>query len=353
MHGRKVFQDKLERLSKGCMMKRMKGIYFCAPESMEWVYGVAEQAEIAKRLDMYASLVTCENWRQHLGALAEAEVIVSSWQGAVLDEELLEAMPRLKMYFYGAGTIRGLMSDAAWDRGIRITSAAEANAVPVAEFCLSQILFSLKHGWKYMRMAKADTPQIWQISKPVPGNYGSKVGIISLGRIARKLCELLKPLDLEVFVAADHSDADQAAALGITYATPEQIFKTCDVVSIHLPANEETKGVIGRELLETMKPDATLINTARGAVINQPEMIDFLAHRTDVTACIDVTEPEPPEPGCPLFDLDNVVLTPHLAGSMGGETRRLAKYIIDEIDRYLTDRPLQYEISREAAKTMA
>ena len=331
----------------------VKGVYFCAPASMKRVYGVREQAAIAERFDMYEPLVTRENWREHLNALREAEVIVSSWGGAILDEELLAAMPKLRMYFYGAGTIQGLMSDAAWDRGVRITNAVAANAIPVAEFCLSQIPFSLKHGWKYMQLAKADNPQFWQCNKLVPGNYGSKIGIVSFGQIARKTCEILKPFDLQVMVSTGYQDAKLAEELGITYTSMEKIFKTCDVVSIHLPSNERTRNLIGNKLLETMKTDSTLINTARGAVINQSELIDFLKDRPDVTACIDVTEPEPPETECPLFELANAVLTPHLAGSMGNETKRMAKYIIDEMDRWLAGEPLQWEITREAAKTMA
>jgi phosphoglycerate dehydrogenase-like enzyme len=257
------------------------------------------------------------------------------------------------MYFYGAGTIHELMTDAAWERGIRITNAVAANAVPVAEFCLSQILFSLKHGWKYMQLAKADNPQYWQCDKPVPGNFGSKVGIISFGNIARKTCELLKPFDLKVVVCTSYQDADIAQKLNFNYASVEEIFKTCDVVSLHLPSNDRTRHLIGKDLLNLMKPDSTLINTARGAVINQPEMIEFLKERTDVTACIDVTDPEPPESGCLLFTLPNVVLTPHLAGSMGGETRRLAAYMVDEMDLYLAGKPLQWEITRELAATMA
>lgn len=334
-------------------MEMVKGVYFCAPASITRVYGEREQAAIAERFDMVEPLITRENWREHLDVLAEVEVIVSSWSGAVLDEELLAAMPKLKMYFYGAGTIQGLMTDAAWDRGIRITNAVAANAIPVAEFCLSQILFSLKQGWKYMQLAKGDNPQFWQCNKLVPGNYNSKVGIVSLGQIARKTCEMLKPFDLNVYASSSYGTPELAQQLGITFTSMEEIFKTCDVVSIHLPSNERTKNRIGREFLETMKTDSTLINTARGAVINQPELIEFLKVRTDVTACIDVTEPEPPESGCPLFELDNVVLTPHLAGSMGGETKRMAKYIIDEMDRWLAGEPLEWEITREAAKTMA
>jgi len=332
---------------------KKNGVYFCAPASLERVYGPSERSEIARRFNMAEPPITRDNWREHRDLLHRTDVIVSSWQGAVLDEELLDAMPHLKMYFYGAGTIQGLMTEAAWERGIRITSAVAANAVPVAEFCLAQILFSLKHGWKYMRLTKEDNPQYWQCNKPVPGNYQSRIGIISLGQISKKLCELLLPYDFEVFVSTRHQDPVTSQELGFTFSSVEEIFDTCDVVSIHLPNKEATRGIINGELLSRMKKDATLINTARGAVINQNEMIEFLRERTDITACLDVTDPEPPESGCPLFDLPNVVLTPHLAGSMGPEARRMAAYIIEEMDRWLAGEPLQHEITRAAAAEMA
>lgn len=334
-------------------MRKKIGTYFCSESSLDRVYGDFEREQIAKRFDMLEPLITRDNWRDHRQLLKRVEVIVSSWGGAILDEELLEAMPHLEVYFYGAGTIKGLMTDAAWDRGVRITSAVAANAVPVAEFCLAQILFSLKHGWKYMQLAKSDNPQFWQCNKLVPGNYRSKVGIISLGSISRNLCHLLQSFNLEVFVHTRHTNALDPEQLNFTYAPMEEIFASCDVVSIHLPENQKNKGIINLDLLKLMKAGSTLINTARGSVINQTDLIKFLTERPDVAACIDVTDPEPPEPGCPLFSLPNVVLTPHLAGSMGPEARRMAAYMIAEMDRWLAGEPMVHEISREAAAYIA
>lgn len=321
---------------------------------MDRVYGPEEQSAIAERFDMYGPLVTRENWRNHPDALREAETIVSSWGGAVLDDELLAAMPNLKVYFYGAGSIHELMTEAAWKRGIRITSAAEANAIPVAEFVLAQTLFSLKRGWEYMQLAKDDTPKLWQMNKPVAGAYRSRVGIVGLGKIGRKTCELLKPFDVEVLAYSIDTSAGLATQLGgVVFASLEEIFRECDVVSIHLPLNKETEGIIGKELFSMMTPDSTLINTARGAIVNQAELIEFLQARPDVYACVDVTDPEPPESGSPLFDLPNVVLTPHLAGSMGHEARRLGRYMIEDIDRYLSGRSLNGEVTREMEGVLA
>jgi len=332
---------------------KKKAVYFCAQNSMDRVYGPAQRMDIAQRLDIPDTLVTRENWREHLGLLREAEAIVSSWEGAILDDELLAAMPNLKVYFYGAGTIHELMTGAAWDRGIRITSAMSVNAVPVAEFVLGQTIVSLKRGWEYMQLAKANAAHLWHYNKPVPGMFGSKVGLVGFGAIARKTCELLQPFDVEVYASDLDIPDGTDRELGVGFVSTEEIFRTCDVVSLHLPSNESTKGIIGRELLETMKQGATLINTARGAVIDQPELVEFLKTRPDVYACIDVTEPEPPEADCPLFNLPNVVLTPHLAGSMGNECRRIGQFICNEIDRYLAGRPLEGEITRELAATLA
>ncbi|MEN8254574.1 MAG: hydroxyacid dehydrogenase [Verrucomicrobiota bacterium] len=330
-------------------MATVKGIYFCAQSSLDAVYGPEQLAAIARRLDIPNTLVVRENWREHRALLEDAGAIVSSWGGAILDEELLAAMPNLKIYFYGAGSIQGLMINSAWNRGIRITSAAAVNAIPVAEFVLAQTIFSLKRGWEYMQLAKADLPHVWQGDKPVQGMFGSKVGLVGFGVIARKIAELLRPFDVEVYASSLSPEEES----GVAFVSTEEIFKTCDVVSLHLPSNEGTKGIIGRKLLDTMKPNSTLINTARGAIIDQPGLIEFLKARPDVFACIDVTEPEPPELGCPFFGLPNVVLTPHLAGSFGNERRRLGHFIVDEIDRYLAGQPLKGEITCEEAATLA
>lgn len=329
-----------------------KAVYFCWEQTWKDVYPRHVREDVEQRVDVADVLLTRDNWREHFDLLSEAEIVVSSWGGPILDVEFLAAAPNLKLYLYGAGSIKGLMPDVAWERGVRITSAYAANAVPVAEFVLSQIIFSLKRGWEYMRLSKEPDHVHWQ-NKPVTGMCGARIGIVSLGQIGRKTCELLKAFDVEVFASSSYASSGLERQLGITFVSMEDIFRTCDVISIHLPANEKTAGMVNRELLSLMKPESTLINTARGSVINQPELIQFLRERPDVTACLDVTDPEPPEPGCPLFDLPNVVLTPHLAGTMGKECSRLGSYMVRELDRYMAGLPLNWEVTRSLAGKVA
>ena len=102
-----------------------------------------------------------------------------------------------------------------------------------------------------------------------------------------------------------------------------------------------------------MKPNATFINTARGAVVREAEMIETLRHRPDLQAVLDVCDPEPPAPDSPLLTLPNVVLTPHIAGSMGTECRRLGRCMVDEVRRYLAGEPLHWQITEADAARLA
>lgn len=327
----------------------MKGIYILHTDAYDRIYGPAEREDVAKLIDVYAPQQTAQSVQENPSVLADAEVIMSGWGMAKMDEAFLAAAPNLKAVFYGAGSIRGFATDAAWDRGIVITSAYAANAIPTAEYALSQILMSLKCGWHYALTVKRDGK--YPKKGPVPGAYESTVGLISLGMIGSYVAKLLQAFDVNVL--AYTSNKEKAARLGAEQASLDEIFARADVVSLHTPWLPETVGMITGTHLASMKPNATFINTARGAVVREDEMIDVLRQRPDLYAVLDVTYPEPPEPGSPLYTLPNVVLTPHIAGSMAGECRRMGRYAIEECQRYLAGEPLVWEITREQAATLA
>lgn len=283
--------------------------------------------------------------------LRETELIFSGWGGPRIDADFLAAAPKLKAVFYGAGTIRGIVTESFWERGVRITSAYAANAVPVAEFTLSQILFALKRGWYYVTGIRQSGGYLSHIS--VPGCYGSTVGIVSLGMIGRKVVELLQPFDLRIIAYDPFVSAETAAKIGVELCSLEEVFRRADVVSLHTPWLPETEGLITGEHFLAMKRDATFINTARGAIVREIEMIGVLQERPDICAVLDVTHPEPPVPGSPLYTLPNVILTPHIAGSMGRECQRMGRYMVDELHRFLHGEPMLWEITKEKAAIMA
>ena len=329
----------------------LKGLYLLDPSAFDRIYGEAERAAIAELVDIYAPLQTAESIAAQPEVLGDAEVIFSGWGMAKMDEPFLAAAPRLRIVFYGAGSIRYFVTEASWDRGVRVTSAYAANAVPVSEYTLSQILFGLKRGWYHaltIRQRRA-----WMRPADVPGAYGSTVGIISLGMIGRLVVERLKPFDVHILAYDPYVGPEDAAKLGVELCSLEEVFRRADVVSLHTPKLPETLGMIRGSHFAVMKPGATFINTARGAVVREDEMIEVLRDRPDLYAILDVTDPEPPVPDSPLYTLPNVVLTPHIAGSLGPECRRMGRTMVEELQRYVAGRPLKREISRERARILA
>lgn len=329
----------------------MKGLVVLDAQAFELIYGAEYLAEIARRVELPCGPVTREQLAAQPELLGEVEVIFSGWGAPILDAAFLASAPKLRAVFYGAGTIRYFTSDEFWARGIIISSAYAMNAVPVAEFTLASILLSLKNVWQSALGARS-LGRFPERSR-CAGAFGSKVGLISLGMIGRLVRERLRPFDLEVLAYDPFMTPEQATVLGVEMVSLDEIFRQCDVVSLHTPWLQSTEGMIQGRHFELMKPHATFLNTARGAVVRENEMIDVLSRRTDLTALLDVTHPEPPVNDSPLWKLPNVVLTPHIAGSQDRECRRMGRLMLDEFDRWVRGENLKWAISKEKAALLA
>ena len=328
-----------------------KALYLLDSGAFAKIYGEEERAAVAGLADVYAPLQTGDSVAKNPGVLAEAEVILSGWGAPAMDGGFLAAAPNLRVVFYGAGSIRRVATPAFWERGLRITSAYAANAVPVSEYALAAILFSLKRGWHFAFSAQREKALPRQ--SQVPGAYGSTVGLVSLGMVGRLVRERLRPFDLRVVAYDPFVTPEEAHVLGVDLMSLEDLFASSDVVSLHVPLLPETEGMILGSHLASMKWNATLINTSRGAVVREGEMVEVLGERPDLWAVLDVTYPEPPEPDSRLYDLPNVVLTPHIAGSLGSECRRMGRLVVEELRRYVAGESLEHEITRERAVLMA
>lgn len=318
---------------------------FVRPEYRDLVFSpalVSEIDEIAGRPAVWVDPEKAVLGRQ---TLKEAEILFCSWGTPVLDAAFLDAMPNLRAVFYAAGAPHYFLTEAFFDRGITLTCAQAANAIPVIEFSVSVILLSLKRVWMCMRETHRD--RSWnKPERTVAGAYQSTVGLVSLGAIGRGVAEALSRHDLKVLAYDPFVTKEQAAACGVELAGLERVFSESDVVSIHAPVTPSTVGLIGAELLSRMKPRATLVNTARGVIVRQDELCDVLRRREDLSAVLDVTDPEPPEFDSPLWDLPNVFLTPHSSGSLGGECLRMARFMVDEFRRFARGTPLLHQVAR-------
>ncbi|MEI8341619.1 MAG: hydroxyacid dehydrogenase [Verrucomicrobiota bacterium] len=333
---------------------RPKALYILDPVARTVIYGLEEQGELKELADFCGEPQSADSIKANLSLLSEVEVIFSGWGAPVMDEAFLAAAPKLRAVFYGAGTIRYFMTPAFWKRNIAITCAADANAIPVAEFTQAAIVLSLKKFWSLSATAKQD-PTIWKNggARQLPGCFRSTVGFISLGAIAKKTLEFVRLLDVKRLVYSRSLTEEGAAQLNVTRATIDEIFSQSDVVSLHTPDLPSTRGMIKGRHFEMMKPGATFINTARGAVVNEGEMAGVLQRRPDLTALLDVVYPEPPASDSLLLKLPNVILTPHIAGSTGPECQRLGNYMLQEFRRYLAGEPLKWEVTEETVAGMA
>lgn len=332
-------------------------VYLLEESSYKLIYPDDVRNTIESLIGKPVPYLTREAIKTTPGLLEDTEIVFSGWGAVEMDSRFLEHAPDLKIVFYGAGSIRGVVTDAFWERGLRITSAYAANAVSVADYTLSQILFALKGGWQFSRWMKetkgnyTDRPPM---ALEIPGIYGSTAGIVSLGMIGRSVCERLAAFGVNL-IAYDPFVADEEAdKLGVELCSLEEVFQRADVVSLHAPWLPATEGMVTGAHISSMKKWATFINTSRGAIVRESEMIGMLGQRPDLQAVLDVTYPEPPHRDSRLFELPNVVLTPHISGATSSrDIARMGCLVADELKRYLQGKPLKWEITRERARNMA
>ncbi|WP_406728976.1 hydroxyacid dehydrogenase [Streptomyces sp. GD-15H] len=287
------------------------------------------------------------------GVLADVDLLVTGWGCPPLDAEVLRAAPRLRAVVHTAGSVRGHVTDACWERGIEVSSAAAANAVPVAEYTLAMILLTGKRVLESARDYRTTrTRPDWLRPDRATGNHRRTVGILSASLIGRRVIELLRPHDLDVLLYDPYVDDREAAELGVRRVELAQLFRCSDTVSVHTPLLPATRGLVGRELVDSMRPGAVLINTARGAVVDHDALTDAaLAGR--IRAVLDVTDPEVLPPHHPLWQCEHVLLTPHLAGSQGNELRRLADLALAEIARWAAGDGFLHPVRRERLAFLA
>ncbi|MER8042365.1 hydroxyacid dehydrogenase [Streptomyces sp. NPDC094032] len=277
-------------------------------------------------------------------ALAEAELLLTCWGTTPLTTDVLARAPRLKAVVHAAGSVKHHITDACWTRGIRVTSAAAANALPVAEYTLAAILFAgkrvLRSAQQYARLR---TDQPWLDESAAWGNYRRTVGIIGASRIGRRVIELLRPFDFEILLYDPYVTTPPP---GVALADLDTLCARSTVVSVHAPQLPATHHMLGPAQLAAMPDGATLINTARGSLIDETALLPHLTSGR-LHAVLDVTAPELPTPDSPLWTLPNVLLTPHVAGSLGNELHRMAEGAIEEVARYGRGEPFAEEVTAE------
>lgn len=285
--------------------------------------------------------------------ISDCDVYITTWGAPRLDSEILNAAPNLKMLTHLCGTVVPVVSDAVWERNIRVLSGNRFFAESVAEGTLAYILTVLRKIPYYSSRAKEG--KIWKT--PIDYNQGlagKKIGIISYGAIARNLVRILSAFRVEMYVYDIVTlPEEDVKKYNLHQSSMEDIFSMCDIISVHTPSYPATRHLINRDLLSRIKKGALFVNTSRGAVIDEQaleaELADGRFH-----AMLDVFEREPPRPESTLYTLPNVTMMPHMGGPTIDLRQIITRELLNETAMYLEKGgELQSEITQKMASMMS
>ena len=331
----------------------MNALYMTNSENnLRWVYGEAQRARLASLVSLYPQTVTDIETLSR-GGFEDAEFIFSTWGMLPLSNEVIaRALPRLRAVFYAAGSVRGF-AEPFLQAGIPVYSAWQANAVPVVEYTVAQIILAAKGYFRIQPATRTSRAAAHALSRNYPGNYNIRVGLLGCGAIGSRVAKALGQLSMEVLVFDPFLSEARAAELGVRKAEMDEIFKTCFIVSNHLANLKETVGIIKRDFFLSMMPYSTFINTGRGPQLCEDDLYDMLTQDTTRTALIDVMTDETHSDDNRLNALDNCLITPHIAGSGGHEVCRMAEYMINAYETFRDGKPCDYLVTNELFATMA
>lgn len=311
--------------------------------------------ELKQKLNEYFDIVTLYDKAELLAMDGKEDVsyIFSTWGMPQFTLDEVKTFSSLECVFYAAGTVQGFAREFL-QAGVRVFSAWAANAVPVAEYTVAQIILANKGFFgSSVIEKKCDREGAKEHFFKFRGNYGQKVGIIGAGMIGKLVINMLKAYRLEVLVFDPFLPDEKAKELGVKKVSLEEVFSECVVVSNHLANNPQTVGMLDYSLFSKMADNGVFINTGRGAQVVEDDLVRALTEKPERCAVLDVTYPEPSPKGHKFYELENVFLTPHIAGSAGDETHRMAEYMIEEYELYSQGKQTRYEVTEKMLETMA
>ena len=229
--------------------------------------------------------------------------------------------------------------EAATKKGITVCNIPAYSSERVAHTAIMMVLQLSSMMQQQIRMLQAKDYRNFTDHLMVPHREvnGKTIGLIGCGGIGTVVMKVARALDMNVLIYKRHPGHNEP---GVTYVTLPELLAQSDYVSLHCPLTEETKHIIDAKALKRMKETAFLINTARGALVDEKALIAALVHHDITGAGLDVQEVEPPAMDSPLYTLDNVIITPHM-GWKGLETReRLVSIIADNIEQFFNGTPI-------------
>jgi phosphoglycerate dehydrogenase-like enzyme len=326
--------------------------FLITPELKKRIFQESDLQRLGEVAEVKSYLPDPVNESTLTEAIRGCEACITGWGTGQLTETILKEAPDLQIIAHSAGSVKPVVSEAVWDRKITVTSAAAAIAVGVAEFTLGLLLTGMKRVIQFNRlMVRGGWKDAGEVGK-VREHYGAVIGVVGAGHVGRHLISLLSAFPVSILLADPTLSAQETKTLGAEKVSLPELMSRSDAVTLHAPSIPATKHIINKEMLSRMKKHAVLVNTARGSLIDETALIETCRGGT-ITAFLDVTDPEPPDADSPLRSLDNIILTPHIAGAVKENLLRQGKYTVDEIISYFQEGKTIHTVTRDMLKTMA
>ncbi len=277
--------------------------------------------------------------------LASADVaIVAAYP---LRKALIDAAPRLRLVQHqGVGWQDTVDADALFARGIRLATTPQGTTEGVAEHTILLMLAACKllpYADRELREGRFHINALRPFSRELAGH---KIGYLGFGRIGQAVARRLRAFGCTAIYhdPALPADAERDAALAAVGVGFDELLRQADVLTIHIPLTTATRGLLGHAALAAMKPDAIVVNTARGGIVDEDALADALAAGRLGAAGLDVFAKEPPDPKHPLFSLRNVVVSPHISAGTRDALATKMRAAFANIERFHRGEPLEHEV---------
>jgi len=324
----------------------MEKIIFLMPsESFEKIF----KKETVDKLKKYGEVKIWDEKENIENFTKNSTIIITSWGSPEITQSIFKSAPELKFIMHAAGTIKPYVKKEVIEKGVKVNSCSGVIGKFVAIATLGLILVSVKKIFWWSDFIKEtgkwrDNEKLMKYTDEI---NGVNIGIISMSNVGRNLLNLLRQFTEKIYVYDPYWTEEQIKNYGgIKVKSLMEIAEKCEIVALCAPLTEETKGMIGKEFFKNMKDGAVFINTARGAIIDQNALIEELK-KERIFACLDVTYPEPPEKNSPLYNLKNLIISPHITGCVHSGLKELGKFSVEEIERFLKGEKLENEIKLE------
>lgn len=279
------------------------------------------------------------------------EAVISGWGTPTFTPQVMAAADRLRVIAHSAGSIKKMLPAHVFDSEVQVTHAAVAIAPAVAEMTMLLILLSLRQVHQIDRKLKAGVP--WREAKFMGQELaGQRVGVVGAGYTGRCVIRLLRGWGAEVWVADPYLDAERAKQLDVTPVSLDELFASCAIVTMQAPPTDETYHMITARHLAALPDGAIFVNTARSHTVDYNALLAELQSGR-IQAALDVFDQEPLPSDSPYLQLENVIVTPHVAGASRQARLRQGNVIVEELERFFAGQPLRYAVTGDMLPTMA